>query len=208
MKKHYLLLLTIFCCIATSAQTVLLDIDSRQQLSRVDFGPNLKKFTHLTFHLGAVASNDRPGARIFYGSSINLSLGLRKKFKISRFYSVGYDIEWQYTEYKFKQRQGKTFPDTIINNVSQRLDFSFISLGFYNRFNLDPSRGNFLGTIIDIGINASLDYSVKKISKNEAENLLNIKNELRKRGYTTPIIADIHFTPNAAEIAARIIEKV
>jgi (E)-4-hydroxy-3-methylbut-2-enyl-diphosphate synthase len=31
---------------------------------------------------------------------------------------------------------------------------------------------------------------------------------LRKRGYTTPLVADIHFTPNAAEIAARIIEKV
>lgn len=45
-------------------------------------------------------------------------------------------------------------------------------------------------------------------SKNEAENLLNIKQELRKRGYTTPIVADIHFTPNAAEIAARIVEKV
>src|SRR3982750_2771370 len=45
-------------------------------------------------------------------------------------------------------------------------------------------------------------------SKKEAENLLNIKNELRKRGYTTPLVADIHFTPNAAEIAARIVEKV
>lgn len=45
-------------------------------------------------------------------------------------------------------------------------------------------------------------------SKNEAENLLNIKNELRKRGYKTPLVADIHFTPNAAEIAARIVEKV
>ena len=45
-------------------------------------------------------------------------------------------------------------------------------------------------------------------SKYEAENLLQIKNELRKRGYDTPLIADIHFTPNAAEIAARIIEKV
>jgi (E)-4-hydroxy-3-methylbut-2-enyl-diphosphate synthase len=45
-------------------------------------------------------------------------------------------------------------------------------------------------------------------SKNEANNLLNIKNELRKRGYHTPLVADIHFTPNAAEIAARIIEKV
>jgi (E)-4-hydroxy-3-methylbut-2-enyl-diphosphate synthase len=45
-------------------------------------------------------------------------------------------------------------------------------------------------------------------SKKEAENLLNIKNELRKRGYSTPLVADIHFTPNAAEIAARIVEKV
>jgi len=45
-------------------------------------------------------------------------------------------------------------------------------------------------------------------SKNEAENLLNIKNELRRRGYRTPLVADIHFTPNAAEIAARIVEKV
>ena len=45
-------------------------------------------------------------------------------------------------------------------------------------------------------------------SKNEAENLRNIKEELVRRGYTTPIVADIHFTPNAAEIAARIVEKV
>jgi len=45
-------------------------------------------------------------------------------------------------------------------------------------------------------------------SKREAENLLNIKKELRRRGYTAPIVADIHFTPNAAEIAARIVEKV
>ncbi len=45
-------------------------------------------------------------------------------------------------------------------------------------------------------------------SKNEAENLQNIKDELNKLGYTTPLVADIHFTPNAAEIAARIIEKV
>ncbi len=45
-------------------------------------------------------------------------------------------------------------------------------------------------------------------SKKEAENLRLIKDELRRRGYTTPLVADIHFTPNAAEIAARIVEKV
>jgi (E)-4-hydroxy-3-methylbut-2-enyl-diphosphate synthase len=42
----------------------------------------------------------------------------------------------------------------------------------------------------------------------EAENLANIKKELRLRGYDVPLIADIHFTPNAAEMAARIVEKV
>jgi (E)-4-hydroxy-3-methylbut-2-enyl-diphosphate synthase len=42
----------------------------------------------------------------------------------------------------------------------------------------------------------------------EAENLANIKKELRLRGYDVPLIADIHFTPNAAESAARIVEKV
>jgi len=42
----------------------------------------------------------------------------------------------------------------------------------------------------------------------EAENLRNIKEGLRKRGYKTPLVADIHFTPNAAEIAAKIVEKV
>ena len=45
-------------------------------------------------------------------------------------------------------------------------------------------------------------------SKKEAENLKNIKDELNRRGYFVPLVADIHFTPNAAEIAARIVEKV
>lgn len=45
-------------------------------------------------------------------------------------------------------------------------------------------------------------------SLKEAQNLQEIKKELRNRGFNTPIVADIHFTPNAAELAARIIEKV
>jgi (E)-4-hydroxy-3-methylbut-2-enyl-diphosphate synthase len=45
-------------------------------------------------------------------------------------------------------------------------------------------------------------------SINEAKNLEVIKKELKLRGYNVPLIADIHFTPNAAEMAARIVEKV
>ncbi len=45
-------------------------------------------------------------------------------------------------------------------------------------------------------------------SLKEAENLRIIKAKLKEQGYKTPIVADIHFTPNAAELAARIVEKV
>ena len=45
-------------------------------------------------------------------------------------------------------------------------------------------------------------------SKTEAENLNEIKHALLARGYNQPLVADIHFTPNAAEIAAKYVEKV
>jgi len=45
-------------------------------------------------------------------------------------------------------------------------------------------------------------------SKNEARNLKNIQDGLKQKGYNIPIIADIHFTPNAAELAAEIVSKV
>ncbi len=45
-------------------------------------------------------------------------------------------------------------------------------------------------------------------SKKEAEALRPIKEAVRAAGFSTPLVADIHFTPNAAEIAARIVEKV
>jgi (E)-4-hydroxy-3-methylbut-2-enyl-diphosphate synthase len=58
-------------------------------------------------------------------------------------------------------------------------------------------------------IEAGCEYvRITAPSVKEAQNLENIRKELRARGYTTPLVADIHFTPNAAELAARIVEKV
>ncbi len=58
-------------------------------------------------------------------------------------------------------------------------------------------------------VHAGCEYvRITAPSLKEAQNLEEIKKELRKRGYNVPLIADIHFTPNAAELAARIVEKV
>ena len=58
-------------------------------------------------------------------------------------------------------------------------------------------------------VDAGCEYvRITAPSIKEAENLALIKKGLRDRGYHVPLVADIHFTPNAAEVAARIVEKV
>ena len=58
-------------------------------------------------------------------------------------------------------------------------------------------------------VDAGCEYvRITAPSLKEAQNLALIKKELRLRGYQVPLIADIHFTPNAAELAARLVEKV
>ena len=102
----------------------------------------------------------------------------------------------------------------------QRLRTREVNIGGLLLGNLHPIRVQTMTTTDTMDTLATIQQSIRCIeagaelirvtapSKKEAENLLAIKNGIRERGYKTPIIADIHFTPNAAEIAARIIEKV
>lgn len=108
------------------------------------------------------------------------------------------------------------------NSLTQykRLQTLEVKVGDLLLGNLHPIRLQTMTTTDTMDTMATVEQSIRCIdagaelvritapSKKEAENLLNIKNELRKRGYQTPLVADIHFTPNAAEIAARIVEKV
>ncbi len=102
----------------------------------------------------------------------------------------------------------------------QRLKTREVKVGDLLLGNLHPVRIQTMTTTDTMDTMATVEQSIRCIeagaelvritapSKKEAENLLAIKNELHKRGYHTPLVADIHFTPNAAEIAARIVEKV
>jgi len=84
----------------------------------------------------------------------------------------------------------------------------------------NPIRIQSMTTVDTMDTMGSVEQSIRMIeagceyvritapSMKEAKNLELIRRELRMRGYSTPIVADIHFTPNAAELAARIVEKV
>ncbi|HTI89527.1 MAG TPA: (E)-4-hydroxy-3-methylbut-2-enyl-diphosphate synthase [Puia sp.] len=101
-----------------------------------------------------------------------------------------------------------------------RLKTLEVNIGDLRLGNFHPIRVQTMTTTDTMDTLATVEQSIRCIeagaelvritapSKKEAENLQNIKNELHRRGYKTPLVADIHFTPNAAEIAARIVEKV
>ena len=84
----------------------------------------------------------------------------------------------------------------------------------------NPIRIQSMTTTDTMDTNATVNQSIRMInagcelvrvtapSIKDAKNLRNIKDELNKKGYNVPLVADIHFTPNAAEIAAEIVEKV
>ena len=102
----------------------------------------------------------------------------------------------------------------------KRLKTREVKIGNLLLGNNHPIRIQTMTTTDTMDTNATVEQSIRCIqagaelvritapSKNEAENLLHIKEALHKNGYNTPLVADIHFTPNAAEIAAKIIEKV
>jgi (E)-4-hydroxy-3-methylbut-2-enyl-diphosphate synthase len=102
----------------------------------------------------------------------------------------------------------------------KRLKTREVKIGHLLLGNNHPIRVQTMTTTDTMDTMATVEQSIRCIeagaelvritapSKKEAENLQHIKDELRKRGYNTPLVADIHFTPNAAEIAARIVEKV
>jgi (E)-4-hydroxy-3-methylbut-2-enyl-diphosphate synthase len=102
----------------------------------------------------------------------------------------------------------------------KRFETRTVKIGSIAMGGNNPIRVQSMTTTDTMDTQATIEQSIRMIdagcelvritapSKKDAENLQNIKDGLRERGYETPLVADIHFTPNAAEIAAKIVEKV
>lgn len=102
----------------------------------------------------------------------------------------------------------------------KRLSTKEVRIGNVTMGALSPIRLQSMTTTDTMNTEASVAQSIRMIeagcelvrltapSKNEAINLGVIKKVLNEKGYKAPLVADIHFTPNAAEIAAGLVEKV
>ncbi|WP_394332198.1 (E)-4-hydroxy-3-methylbut-2-enyl-diphosphate synthase [Parapedobacter koreensis] len=117
---------------------------------------------------------------------------------------------------------GNTLPGGYCNSLTEysRWHTREVTIGSVPMGGSNPIRIQSMTTVDTMDTIGSVEQTIRMVeagceyvritapSVKEAHNLAEIKKELRKRGYTVPLVADIHFTPNAAEVAARIVEKV
>lgn len=116
----------------------------------------------------------------------------------------------------------KALKGIYCNSITQYARFLTheVNIGGVKMGGKQPIRIQSMTTAFTMDTEASIEQSIRMIdagceyvritapSIKEAQNLLEIKKGLAARGYHTPLVADIHFTPNAAELAAKIVEKV
>ena len=150
------------------AQDILLAEDVNADTAEVVRGPNKKKFAHVYFGFGFAAGPDSAGSRINYGKSFDLTVGRRLKWKVNRFYALGLDLTYHLSSFSLDQDAGKRLPNDSIHD-SERLKLHNLTLGFYNRFNLNLQRGNYIGNFIDIGIRLDVPILATHITEDKLD---------------------------------------
>ncbi len=177
-----------FMMTSLHAQTVLLHVDRATDSIPSKHGQNMPRYIYPFIKLGWVLGPDEKGARISYGNSIDFAFGIKKKYKVGSIYSFGWEAQLDYQVFKMVQDSGKIVPNPI-QNKTERLDFSALRIGFFNRFNLDPDRGNTLGTFVDIGVSGEWNYTVRNIIKNDLLNGSKVSSAIKNQPYYTDLNA-------------------
>jgi len=139
-----------------------LDEDGRNldSLTLKKRGPNLDHYSHLFVGYGfIIGSSEGDSASILPGRSSTFTLGWLAKWRIARWYELGFDINYHFSAYHIKQDSMKTVPNRVLNK-KEKLVFNNIQAHLFQRFKF-KNRYHSTGTFLDIGGYFGYNYRVK-----------------------------------------------
>jgi hypothetical protein len=170
MKPNYtILVFFLFISISNTAfsQKVLLSEKTNTLFEKKnDYGPGLKNFHHLYLGYGLMLDNPNfQNVRLVAWRSNSVNAGWRVQHNIFRFYGLGTDIYYNYTDFSIKQIPGKTFPDVDLHQ-KERLVFHNVGAEVYQRITVFR-RGNLMGLFIDAGAFINYSFLTKYIEKDK-----------------------------------------
>ena len=131
-----------------------------EELTLKKRGPNLDRYGHIFIGYGfIVGDSEGDSAKIIAGSSSTFTLGWLSKWRINRWYELGFDAAYQYSSYHMKQDSSKIVPNKV-QHKTEKLVFNRIELAPFQRFKF-RNRYHSTGTFLDLGVYAGWNYRIK-----------------------------------------------
>ena len=130
------------------AQRVLLHSEVAEDTVYDNFGPNRTFFNHVYVGYLPVVGRSAAGAPLRYGSSAELMLGLRNKFRLSEPLSIGLDVRFVRLNYALAQTDQKLLPAPGVHHRESIALWQLQGEGFV-RLNVG-ARGNVIGRYLDL----------------------------------------------------------
>ncbi|HRS53971.1 MAG TPA: hypothetical protein P5250_04625 [Bacteroidales bacterium] len=173
------------------SQRILLEQDVLKDTIKKTFGPNLKNFIH--FYLGygfIVGKNSQSNNNIIYGKSNVFEIGVRYKYKLSNYYSIGSTLSYNTFSYCIKQDSNKIIPNNKIHQKETLIAYT-LSYSFYNRFNYGK-RGNYIGNFIDLGINGEWCFTNRHFFKDNLGSGIIAKTSIKGLRFYEPFYYNLY----------------
>ncbi len=148
--KNVITIALLSLSLSVFSQDILLKQNVKLDSVRPSYGPNLKNFYYGYIGIGFPTYTNEDLNYTKFGSSAAFDFGLRYKRKITNFLALGADAGIRLGAYKLKQIDGKSVPDTIIND-REKFQITSILSSAYMRINVGR-RGNFIGNYLDLGV--------------------------------------------------------
>lgn len=168
MKSFTIPILFLALPFFAGAQTILLEENVAEAYDVSDYGKNLKHYHHFYIGFGFVISQpEGQAADIKYPDSGDFMLGFRYKRKLSDIFAAGIDIGFWNQQYKLRQKNSKTFPNSLLHE-KEKMKFNNLGLEGYLRINFGR-RGNSIGNFLDFGGYGNWAFSIKHSHKDKSE---------------------------------------
>lgn len=149
MKSFAFVILLVFASLTLGAQDVVFERENASDTIPPSTGPNRRNYIYPFITAGFIAQPGFDGAKVKIGHLGQWGIGFRYKYKLSKYFGLGFDLSYIVNDYELKKDPTKALPDTILYD-EQRLIFNNFELGAYFRINFGR-RGNVLGKYIDLG---------------------------------------------------------
>jgi hypothetical protein len=153
-------------------QKVELEKTVTRGMFKMTSGPNTDRYSHLYLSLGSYIKTKPEQAELKYPASIQFGIGVRTKYKIAEWYSLGYELEYRLANYRYA-----TVHDNLAFHETDRILTHSIVLALFQRLNFDR-RGNYIGKFLDMGVYGELPFSKSNILIDNADTLGSGKQKL------------------------------